>query len=199
MCKYAYPDLIVGLKSLENLAEIINYLIEIIKFKITILKLIIFIYIFFIFFCIYIIFIFLCLVHLDPKPQFKNPMISTVLIVEDEPILAIALKSLLQSIGYQVIGTARTSKDAVAKTYLYHPDLIVMDINLADEKTGLDAAEEIREFSQSPIVFQTASQEISLLSRAKNFGHSTVLSKTLSQMDWMEAIFPFQNQLDLVA
>lgn len=126
-------------------------------------------------------------------------MLSTVLIVEDETILAIALKSLFQSIGYQVIGTASTSHDAVAKTHKYHPDLIVMDINLADEKTGLDAAEEIRQFSQSPIVFQTATLESNLLSRAKNFNHSTVLTKTLSQMDWVEAICPFQNSLNFVA
>lgn len=121
-------------------------------------------------------------------------MISTVLIVEDETILSIALQSMMQSFGLRVVGTARTCKDAIEKTHCYNPDLIVMDINLADEKTGVEAAEEIRHFSQSPIVFQSASQETDLLQKARSVEHSTFLPKTLSKLDWMDAISPFQYQ-----
>lgn len=146
-----------------------------------------------------IYFYFLCRIHLDPKPLSENPMLSTVLIVEDETILAVALKSMLQSFGLNVIGTARTSEDAVAKTLSFHPDLIVMDINLADEKTGLDAAEEIRCFSNTPIVFQSATQEENLISRARKLEHSTLLPKTLSPLDWMNAILPYREEMMQVA
>lgn len=118
-------------------------------------------------------------------------MISTVLIVEDETILAIALRAMLQSFGFQVVATVRTSSEAISKTQSCKPDLIVMDINLADDATGLDAAEEIRNFSNSPIVFQSSTQEAEILQRVHSVKHSTFLPKTLSKMDWMDAISPF--------
>lgn len=118
-------------------------------------------------------------------------MISTVLIVEDETILAIALRSMLQSFGFQVVATARTCTEAISQTQACHPDLIVMDINLADDATGLDAAEEIRHFSNIPIVFQSATQEEEILQRVHTVTHSTFLPKTLSKIDWIDAISPF--------
>lgn len=121
-------------------------------------------------------------------------MISTVLIVEDEKILAITLKSIFQSFGIHVVGMADSYADAVSKTKLLHPDMIVMDINLTSNETGVDAAETIRSFSASPIVFQTSTHETDLLRRARSCTHSTLLSKTVSKADWSWALHYFDPQ-----
>lgn len=121
-------------------------------------------------------------------------MISTVLIVEDETILAITLKQIFQSLGIHVVGMAASYSDAVSKTLDLHPDLIVMDINLASDETGVDAAETIRNFSVSPIVFQSSTLEPDLISRAENCSNSTFLRKTTSRSDWSWALQYFDAQ-----
>jgi two-component system, response regulator PdtaR len=76
-----------------------------------------------------------------------------IVVVEDDALLAWALSAQLEDLGYRVIGTAATAEQAVASVLGLAPDIVLMDIRLAGEGTGLDAARRIRELSDVPILF----------------------------------------------
>ncbi len=79
-----------------------------------------------------------------------------VLIVEDEKIIAIDIETCLLNLGYSVVGSAQTGKDAIAKALELKPDLILMDIMLKGDIDGTEAAAAIRKEIDVPIIFLTA-------------------------------------------
>ena len=79
-----------------------------------------------------------------------------ILIVEDEAIPALELQLRLQSWGYEVIRTEAAGARAIEAAREDPPDLVIMDVILADDVDGLRAAEEIRTGLDVPIVFLTA-------------------------------------------
>lgn len=89
-----------------------------------------------------------------------------VLIVEDEPLIALDLKKLLQQLGHGVVAVARTRDEAVRAAREHRPGLILSDIMLADGSSGLDAINEILPDMQSPVIFITAFPDQLLTGRA---------------------------------
>jgi DNA-binding response OmpR family regulator len=79
----------------------------------------------------------------------------TVLIVEDEALIALDLKYRLESRGYRVLKVAQSAASAVTAALENSPDIILMDVLLKGEKTGVDAACEISEKLAVPILFLT--------------------------------------------
>jgi len=79
----------------------------------------------------------------------------SILLVEDEAIIALDLRRKLQSAGYRVIGTAATGEDAAALAERGHPDVVLMDNHLAGPIDGIEAALRIRAHSDVPIIFMT--------------------------------------------
>lgn len=79
----------------------------------------------------------------------------TVLLVEDEFVVAMTLKVQLESLGCEVVGTARDVDTAVALAEKLHPQLILMDIGLPG-RSGLEAVEEIMAQTPTNIVVVTA-------------------------------------------
>ena len=92
---------------------------------------------------------------------------SRVFIVEDEVLVARDIKSRLEKLGYQVIGTAARGDDAVSRVLSERPDLILMDINLKGDMDGIEAADRIRAEADLPIIFCTAYSNDETLARAK--------------------------------
>lgn len=82
-----------------------------------------------------------------------------VLIIEDETFIAMDLESLVKNLGHNVIGVARTHRDAVALARKKRPGLILADIQLADGSSGLDAVNELLHSFEVPVVFITAYPE----------------------------------------
>ncbi|MCF7804744.1 MAG: response regulator [Candidatus Marinimicrobia bacterium] len=91
-----------------------------------------------------------------------------ILIVEDEYIVAMDIRSRLKSLGYEVVGTVASGEEAVETAVGSRPDLVLMDIMLDGEMDGIMAAEQIQQQSGIPIVFLTAYSEQDTLQRAKN-------------------------------
>jgi CheY-like chemotaxis protein len=83
-----------------------------------------------------------------------------VLIVEDEMIIAWDLRLTLEGLGCEVVSTETTAKGAVEAAQKKEPELILMDILLKGRETGIDAAREIRLFSEVPIVFLTGNTDL---------------------------------------
>ena len=92
---------------------------------------------------------------------------ASILIVEDESIIALDIRTNLESKGYQVAGQADRGEDAIKKAGELHPDLILMDINLKGEIDGIVAATQIRIQYDLPVIFLTAFADQSTLERAR--------------------------------
>ncbi len=82
-----------------------------------------------------------------------------VLIIEDEPVIAMDLEALLEDLGHNVVFIARTHREALAAMEEHTPGLVLADMRLADGSSGLDAVNEILGFCQAPVVFITAYPE----------------------------------------
>lgn len=82
-----------------------------------------------------------------------------VLIIEDEPFIALDLQTLVEDLGHNVVDVARTHREAVAAIKNLKPGLILADIQLADGSSGLDAVNEILGSLEVPVVFITAYPE----------------------------------------
>ena len=82
-----------------------------------------------------------------------------VLIIEDETFIAMDIEALVESLGHNVIGIARTHNEAVALAKKKRPGLILADIQLADGSSGLDAVNELLGTFEVPVIFITAYPE----------------------------------------
>ena len=89
-----------------------------------------------------------------------------ILLAEDDERLGSSLVEALSQEGYQVLGPARTGKEAVELSLLHRPDLIIMDIRMP-EMDGLEAARLINEAHFTPIILLTAYTNPSFLERAR--------------------------------
>jgi len=98
------------------------------------------------------------LIH-DAGREIAQQMATDVLIIEDEPLIAMDLESLVESLGHRVIDVARTRREAVEAVQRNAPGLVLADIQLADGSSGLDAVNDILSTFEVPVIFITAYPE----------------------------------------
>jgi DNA-directed RNA polymerase specialized sigma24 family protein len=79
-----------------------------------------------------------------------------VLIIEDEPMIAMDLESIVQGLGHRVTSVARTHSEALKAVNQHKPGLVLADIQLADGSSGLDAVNEMLGSLAAPVIFITA-------------------------------------------
>ena len=91
---------------------------------------------------------------------------TTVLIIEDEPLIALDIQTLVEQLGHDVTTIARTHTEAVRAALKRRPGLILADIQLADGSSGLDAVNEILGTQEVPVIFITAFPERFLTGQA---------------------------------
>ncbi|MDP3906528.1 response regulator [Novosphingobium sp.] len=84
---------------------------------------------------------------------------SRVMIIEDEAIIAMDLRSIVEDLGHTVAGVARTRTQAAALANATRPELVLADISLADGSSGIDAVKDILEAMDVPVIFITAFPE----------------------------------------
>jgi CheY-like chemotaxis protein len=84
---------------------------------------------------------------------------TSVLIIEDEPLIAMQLEDLVTRLGHTVSGTAATRTQARAAVAEAMPGLVLADIQLADGSSGLDAVDDILSVGTMPVIFITAYPE----------------------------------------
>lgn len=108
---------------------------------------------------------------------------ATVLVVEDEGIIAMDLQSTLIGLGYHVPETVDTGEDAISIASELRPDLVLMDIHLKGEMDGVEAAQSISTNLNIPIVFLTANADDGTLSRAKLTGPFGYLLKPFEERE----------------
>jgi CheY-like chemotaxis protein/DNA-directed RNA polymerase specialized sigma24 family protein len=84
---------------------------------------------------------------------------TSVLIIEDEPLISMQLEDLVRSLGHEICGTAATRTQAQEVVAERTPGLVLADIQLADGSSGLDAVDDILAIGSVPVIFITAYPE----------------------------------------
>lgn len=95
----------------------------------------------------------------EANKQISAMLSGRLMIIEDEPLIAMDLEDIVESLGHHCIGVARTHKEAVKLAGKDKPDLVLSDIQLADGSSGIDAVADILKSYKVPVIFITAFPE----------------------------------------
>lgn len=93
------------------------------------------------------------------RADLSDQAATTVLIIEDEPVIAFDIAGIVSEMGHKVVGTATTKDEAVAVAKAKRPGIVLADIQLSDGSSGIDAAAEILGTMDVPVIFITAYPE----------------------------------------
>jgi len=91
--------------------------------------------------------------------EIERETTTSVLIIEDEPLISMQLEDLVRSLGHDICGTAATRTQAQEVVKEQTPGLVLADIQLADGSSGLDAVDDILAIDSVPVIFITAYPE----------------------------------------
>jgi DNA-binding LytR/AlgR family response regulator len=111
-----------------------------------------------------------------------------IFIVEDESIVAKDIQDSLIKLGYEVSGIANNSKDAYTKIIELNPDLILMDIMIKGDETGIDLSNKLKLSVNIPILFLTAYADEATLSKAKLSEPYAYIIKPFKEIDLLSSI-----------
>ncbi|MHC9538253.1 MAG: response regulator [Vulcanimicrobiota bacterium] len=120
----------------------------------------------------------------------------SILIVEDESIVAKDLQNILRHLGYLVPSVAYSAEDALEKIEKEPPDLIVLDVVLRGPMNGIDAAQIINTRFNIPILFSTAYPDKRLLN-PKDFGElCDVIIKPVDEKELHDKLKRIFNRIE---
>ncbi|XBQ17054.1 MAG: response regulator [Oceanicaulis sp.] len=89
----------------------------------------------------------------------EGGLTTRVMIIEDEPIIALDIQAIVEGMKHEIVGVARTRDEAVKLASETKPGLILADIQLADDSSGIDAVKDILAEQTKPVIFITAYPE----------------------------------------
>lgn len=92
---------------------------------------------------------------------------ASILIVEDEAVIALDIRATLTHLGYTVPAAVASGREAIATVAALRPSLVLMDIHLRGDLDGVEAAREIRERFDVPVIYLTAYADPATLQRAR--------------------------------
>jgi DNA-directed RNA polymerase specialized sigma24 family protein/CheY-like chemotaxis protein len=95
----------------------------------------------------------------EANRTFAEQVATDVLIIEDEPIIAMDLEQIVTSLGHRVQAIARTHSQALKAVKERYPGLVLADIQLADGSSGIDAVNDLLDSFEVPVIFITAYPE----------------------------------------
>jgi DNA-directed RNA polymerase specialized sigma24 family protein len=95
----------------------------------------------------------------EASVEISRQVATEIMIIEDEPLIAMDIEQLVESLGHRVVSVARTHKEAVAMFAKSQPKMILADIQLADGSSGIDAVNDILNTHSVPVIFITAFPE----------------------------------------
>ncbi|MED1784642.1 response regulator [Brevibacillus fortis] len=110
-----------------------------------------------------------------------------IMVVDDEPIIRMDLREMLENEGYLVVAEAKNGEEAVEQAHRHKPDLIIMDVKMP-VLNGIKASSIIRSFSDSSILLLTAYSQKELVQDARKAGVTAYLVKPVSEDDLIPAV-----------
>jgi CheY-like chemotaxis protein/DNA-directed RNA polymerase specialized sigma24 family protein len=134
----------------------------------------------------------------EARAEIEAQLKTGVLIIEDEPIIAMDLEGIVRDLGHDVTGIAVTRDEAVAEAKARAPGLVLADIQLADDSSGIDAVQDILSEIDVPVIFITAFPERLLTGErpepafliTKPFQHATVKTAIAQALFFNRATVP---------
>jgi two-component system, response regulator PdtaR len=117
----------------------------------------------------------------------SGPTARRVLIAEDEALIRLDLKEMLEEEGYVVVGEAADGEQAIELSRKLEPDLVILDVKMP-VLDGISAAERITEEAIAPVVMLTAFSQRELVERAVDAGAMAYLVKPFAKSDLLPAI-----------
>ena len=121
----------------------------------------------------------MCPGRIEPKMR--------VLIADDDPIIRLDLRQMLENLGYEVVAEAEDGQVAISQARETHPDVCVLDVKMP-VLDGIDAAQRIAEDELAPAILLTAYSDSELIDRAKKSGVFGYLVKPFKPSDLAPAI-----------
>lgn len=111
-----------------------------------------------------------------------------IMVVEDESIVAKDIQVCLRKLGYNVVGVFPTGEQAVEEAESLNPDLVMMDIMLKGQMSGIEAAHAIRKERDIPVIFLTAYTDRNTVDKAKESEPYGYIIKPFKEIDIQTAI-----------
>jgi len=110
-----------------------------------------------------------------------------IVIADDEPIIRLDLKKMLEDVGYDVVAEVGDGAKAVEAARTLNPDVVILDIKMPN-MDGIDAAKIISDEKIAPVLLLTAYSQVDLVTRAKEAGVYSYLVKPFKEADLLPAI-----------
>jgi DNA-binding NarL/FixJ family response regulator len=117
-------------------------------------------------------------------------------VVEDDFLIGLQTVAALADAGFNVIGTATTAEEAIALAKAHRPSLAVMDIRLASERDGVDAARELFKELGIRCIFATAHDDPHTRRRAEPYAPLGWLAKPYTMASLVTSVVDALSQLD---
>ncbi len=95
----------------------------------------------------------------EASRDISSQVATDIMIIEDEPLIAMDIEDMVKGLGHNVTGIARTHSEAVELYHRTAPRMVLADIQLADGSSGIDAVNDILKNSTIPVIFITAFPE----------------------------------------
>jgi response regulator NasT len=111
-----------------------------------------------------------------------------IIIVDDDSLIRMDLRDLLQRMGYLVVGEAGDAQSGINTARSLRPDLVIMDVRMAGDKDGIDAAATQTAERLAPVLLLTAFSDMDLVQRATEAGVGGYLLKPFSEGELRPAI-----------
>ena len=111
-----------------------------------------------------------------------------LLIVEDDPLIAVTMREVLTLVGFEIVGTAATVSQAFTLAESTRPDLAIFDVRLAGRRDGVEGAALLRDRLGLPAVFVTGHEDAATKARARNAGAVGYLMKPVHPQELIKVI-----------
>ena len=111
-----------------------------------------------------------------------------ILIVEDELVISLAYKIMLNEHGFEVVKRVTNGLDALKAIDEHELDLLILDIKLKGDMSGLELANRIREQSDTPIIFTSGNSHLETSKLHKQIQHSLFLVKPVEERTLIDAV-----------
>lgn len=111
-----------------------------------------------------------------------------LLIVEDEFILQMMIEKMVQRMGHQIVGKAKSGDMAIELVKSHQPDIILMDIKIIGEYDGIETVMKIREYSAAPVLYLTGNTDPETVERAMATKPMDFITKPFEYQDLKAAI-----------
>ena len=104
-----------------------------------------------------------------------------VMIVEDDPLLAVVEQKMVERLGYEVIGKAASGEEALKKIQELNPEILLIDVQLAGQLNGIQTVKMIREnYKDIPVIFLSGDRSPSVLKDAQSTDYVEFLLKPIT-------------------